>query len=459
MENDKNYVLDIRIASDYYSAYLIVEILDNNGLKLTEKAIENFLEEKNIVHGIQHQVIEDIVENPESGEYLIAKGKKHVNGESAQIEYKFDTTDGVKPEINEDGSVDYKDLHLLRKVHENQLLATKTPVKEGSPGYTVTGKQINPKLGKDKNFRFIKNVRVSEDGLKLYSEVEGAVNFENEKISVVEILELPNGVGVQTGNIKFHGKVVVYGNVQSGYTIETNNDLIINGIVEEATLKAEGNIEISKGIQGNDNADIIAGGDLKAQFINNSHVNVDGDIYVDIIMHSKVISNGQLIAQGRKGTVVGGEYIINKGVEAKLIGSEMGTITKLEVGIDKNLLEKYKEIRHEIDEKSERHKKISLDLRTLKKRVEEGNRNQMIVQKLKTLNKEFKKIDPRMKELKKELTEVVNKINQLKGAQIKANKIYPGIKIEIARSFYNVKEEMYNVIIKKEGGQIKIMEM
>ncbi len=57
-------------------------------------------------------------------------------------------------------------------------------------------------------------------------------------------------VGVETGNINFTGKVIVSGNVMSGYEIISNEDIEINGIVECATLKSKGDITIRQGVQG-----------------------------------------------------------------------------------------------------------------------------------------------------------------------------------------------------------------
>src|SRR6056297_1661162 len=118
------FALDIEIASDYYSAYLIIEVFDEEA-SITQKDIEVFLEEKNIVNGIDYNVIDKIIETQEQGKYLIATGKKHVNGKDAEIEYKFDTDLSLHPEINEDGSVNFKKINLLKQVKKDQLLAVK----------------------------------------------------------------------------------------------------------------------------------------------------------------------------------------------------------------------------------------------------------------------------------------------------------------------------------------------
>lgn len=450
------FALDIEIASDYYSAYLIIEIFDEEA-SIKRKDIEDFLQEKNIVNGIDYSVIDQIVENPKQGKYLIAKGKEHINGKDAEIDYKFDTDSSLHPEVNEDGSVNFKKINLLKQVKKDQLLAVKKPITEGQKGATVTGKEIFPKKGKDMNFKIGKGIVVSEDGLSIRSEYDGAISFVNGKVSIDEILELPDGVGVNTGNIDFPGKVLVRGTVDTGYTIKATEDIIIDGIVEGATLISNANIEITKGVQGNDHAKIKCPGALKCGFINSSHVDVGGDINVDIIMHSEVLSNGKLVAQGKKGTVVGGSYSIKKGVEAKIIGSEMGTITNIKVGIDNELLSKYKKATEDQKKYGDEFRELVKNEKTVKKKINEGNRNKFMLVQYREILERMKDIKPIIDQAKKDVKEIRTKFADLKGASVKAQLFYPGVKINITNTYYNVKQEIKNAEIVKQGGEIKII--
>lgn len=453
---NSNFALDIEIASDYYSAYLIIEIFNRNA-SITKKDIENFLEEKNIVNGIDYNVIDELANNPEQGKYLIATGKKHINGKDAKIEYKFDTDLSLHPEVNEDGSVNFKKINLLKQVRKDQLLAIKRPSTDGEKGFTVTGKEIFAKRGKDKNFKIGKGIVVSEDGLSIRSEYDGAISFINEKVSIDEVLELNDGVGVNTGNIDFPGKVLVRGTVDTGYTVKASDDIIIDGIVEGATLISNGSIEITKGVQGNDQAKIKCPGAIKAGFINSSHVDVGGDINVDIIMHSEVFSNGLLVAQGKRGTVVGGNYSVKKGIEAKTIGSEMGTITNLKVGIDNDLLSKYKQANEDQKKYSDEFRELVKNEKTIKKKINSGNRNKFILVQYRNNLERMKEIKPIIDQAKKDVKEIRTKFADLKGASVKSNLFYPGVKINITNTFYNIKQEIKNVEIVKQGGEIKII--
>ena len=450
------YTLDVEMSNDYYSAFLIVDVFNEN-IKISAKEIEQIIEEKNIVHGIDYSMIEKIVQNPVEGKYLIAVGKKHINGKNAEIQYKFDVNTKLRPEENDDGSVDFKKMNLLRKAEKEDVLAIKIPIVEGENGVTVTGKDIYAKKGKDINFRIGKGVIISEDGLSIRAEYAGAISFENNKISISEILDLRKGVGVSTGNINFHGKVVIDGIVETGFEVKATDDIIINGIVEGATLISGGSIEISKGVQGNDNAIIKCEKDFKARFVNGTNLTVGGDINVDIVMHSTVACNGKLTANGKNGTVVGGEFTVKKGISAKIVGSEMGTQTILKIGIDNELLTNYKSAGEDSKKYSNEFRELEKDEKQLKKKIEDGNRNQLVMVKYKKILERMKEIKPLLDKATADVKEIRSQFESLKGSNLEADLVYPGTKINITNSFFNVKDKIERVMFTKQDGDIKII--
>ncbi|MDM8533095.1 FapA family protein [Clostridiaceae bacterium HSG29] len=469
MENDNNiakkdgdkidiagYTLDIEMSNDYYSAFLLIDVFDEN-IEISEKEIEQIIAEKNIIHGIDYSMIEKIVQNPEEGKYLIAVGKKHVNGKNAEIQYKFDINTKLHPEENDDGSVDYKKMHLLKKVEKDGVLAIKILAVEGENGVTVTGKDIYAKNGKDSNFRIGKGAIISEDGLTLRAEYAGAIAFDNDKISVSEILDLRKGVGVSTGNINFHGKVVIDGIVETGFEVKATDDIVINGIVEGATIISGGSIEISKGVQGNDNAIIKCENNFKARFVNGTNLTVGGDIDLDIIMHSTVSCNGKLTAKGKNGTVVGGEYTVKKGIDAKIVGSEMGTQTILKIGIDNELLTNYKNANEDSKKYSNEFRELIKDEKQLKKKIESGNRNQLVMVKYKKALERMKEIKPLLDKATADVKEIRSQFASLKGSNLEAELVYPGTKLNITNSFFNVKDKIERVMFTKQDGDIKII--
>ena len=53
--------------------------------------------------------------------------------------------------------------------------------------------------------------------------------------------------------------------------------------------------------------------------------------------------------------------------------------------------------------------------------------------------------------------EINETINQLMGSKVTASEVYPGTKIKVGNSFYNVKALLTRVIIKKDAGEIIVI--
>ncbi len=453
-EQGKIYELELKLSNDYYEAYLTVNIFEESDFKLTPEEIIDFLKSKNVVFGIDLDNVDTVCQNPKlANGIVIARGIPHEHGEHGEITFYVDQDTTTKPTMLANGKVDFKHLNLVHVAKEGDLLAEKTLPTEGITGTTVTGKQIKQKPGKAINFKVGKNVNVSEDGLKLYAGATGTIKLEDDKISIIEVLEIKGDVGVKTGNISFVGKVIVFGNVTTGYEIECD-ELEINGLVESARIKCKGNISITVGIQGNDAANIECGGNLKAQIINNCHLLVKGDLNCDTIMHSIVVCDGEIRAAGRKGLIVGGEISARKAIRANTIGSEMGTMTSLKLGMDSTLMDKYKSLAEELKESKDQCTKLDQVVRLLTKNTQADPSNTEMRDNLNRMIPARDQSYLAMNELQEQHNNLLELMNHLNDSVVTAALLYPGVKVKIGNSFYNVKDELKNLKLIRENGQI-----
>lgn len=452
--HDKPYDFELKISSDYYEARLSVVIYDNADFKITPEDVIDFLKSKNVVFGIDLDAVDTVCQNPALATNLVvATGIPHINGENGEVTLYIDNENTTKPTMLANGNVDFKNLNLVHISQQGDILAEKTLPTEGTSGTTVTGKIIKQKPGKPVNFKVGKNVTVSEDGLKLFSGVTGTVKLDGDKISVIEVLEIRNDIGVKTGNIFFIGKVIVYGNVTTGYSVECD-ELEINGIVESANIKCNGNVTISIGVQGNDAANIYCGGNLKAQTLNNCHLIVKGDIACDTLMHSSVVCDGEIRAAGRKGMIVGGEVSARRAIRANIIGSEMGTTTSLKLGMDSVLIDEYKALTEQLKEAREQCTKLDQLVRLLTKNVQAAPDNAEMRNKLNQMMPARDNAYTQMQALADKNAEMLDLFNKMNDSFVTASTLYPGVKIKIGSNFYNAKDELKNVKLIKDGAQI-----
>lgn len=449
---------EITVDKEGMEAYLTVYPPISGGKEINKEDILTALEEKNIKSGILFEDIDKIVDEKKYNiRILIAKGKPAVHGKDARVEYNINIVKEKKIRITEDGKVDYKDLSLINNVDEGELLATIIPATEGVNGEDIYGNVIKAKDGKKIAIPKGRNVIVSEDGLKLISAIKGEVKIIDNKINVFPVHTIEGNVDNSTGNIKFVGKVVVKGNVLTGFTIEADEDVEVYGVVEGARIISKGNIILHRGIQGVNKGELTCEGDLIAKFIENSKVYAKGNIQSEAIMHSIVYCGKKLEVLGKKGLIVGGEIKASDEIKAKTIGSPMATITAVEVGINPDIRKKYDELLKEKNRYNENLEKLSKAVDLLTKFNQKGELNEdkkellnrSIVLKLQT--------QKALEDITNEIEEIAAYIEDISNGKIKVeNVVYPGTRITIGTNCMYIRDQIQYATFYRVSGEIKV---
>ena len=81
-----------------------------------------------------------------------------------EIKYYFETE--LKPQMDEKGNIDYKELNLIQKVQAGDKLAETIPTEQGVEGCTVFDEKIPPKKGVQPPLPTGKNTRPDPDNPK-----------------------------------------------------------------------------------------------------------------------------------------------------------------------------------------------------------------------------------------------------------------------------------------------------
>lgn len=448
--------IKVKIANDYYKASIDIIRDPEDEKDLTMGMIEDCLREKSVTFGIKYEAIQAAIDSGESHrDLLVAEGIPHENGSDADIEFKFQVSKNKKPEILEDGTVDYKNMGYLVAVAEGDVLAVKTPRTEGKDGTSVTGRTIAGRAGRDMLLKFGKNVKLSDDKLSLISEIDGRLQFDGEKVSVFSFLEIQGDVGVKTGNLNFTGDVLVNGDVIDGYKLEVTGDLTINGIVEGAELVVGGDLVISSGVQGHDDAKIKVGGDLTVGFLNSAHVMVKGNIEANSIMNSIVECDGKMELLGKQGQLVGGEIVCKGDIEAKTIGSNLEIMTVIKLGLDFKIISEIKELSETIKEYTAKVDIINTEIKGIANKLSIQKGDARLIKLLSGQKKQLDKIQPELEEKRVRYRFLQEFASSIMNSKIKAGRMYPGTRITIGNSNYYVKFIVENMIIRREKGEIK----
>ncbi len=428
-----------------------------DGRLLDKEGIISDLVIAGVKAGVDEKAIQDFLVNREyCKDYILAKGIEPVQGKDAQITYHFNTETSLKPTVNEDGTVDFHNLNNIARVRAGEVLATLTREDLGHPGINVRGEVIKPREVKRLNLKYGRNIRITEDKLQIITEVNGHASLIDDKVFVSNVYEVED-VDASTGDINYDGNVLVKGNVRSGYTIIAKGNIEVNGVIEGAVLRADGDILLKRGIQGMGKADVECQGNLVAKFIENAKVVAGGFIQTDSIMHSRVSAKGEIEISGKKGFVTGGLVRSAKMISAKNIGSPMGTDTVLEVGVDPLMKEHYQTLQTEIREAEKVLNTSKPVLNAFGKKMGLGEKfSKEQLQKLQELQKTVSENEQKIIANVKEMEGIEELIKAETNACIKAQGfVYPGVKLVISDASLYIRENLTFCRFVREKGEIK----
>ncbi|MCM1245684.1 MAG: FapA family protein [Roseburia sp.] len=340
----------------------------DNGKRMTRDDIISDLRLASVTHGIREDVVEQFMKSPEyCKSYMIAVATEPIQGHDAHIEYHFDTDTAARPKLNEDGSVDFHQLGNIKPVAPGDKLATLTKADIGKPGINVTGVPIPQKKVTLKVLRYGKNISISEDKCTIYSQTAGHVMLVDDLVMVSDVYDVPANVDASTGDIEYKGTVNVTGNVNTGYFVKADGDIIVNGVVEGATLIAGGDIILKRGMQGMSRGTLEAEGNIAAKFIESATVKCGGTLMCDAVLHSNVETGDDISVLGRKGLINGGHIKTYGNIAATTLGSIMGTATVVEIMSDVEKTKLLNDTEEKINEVKDAIKKMDNALQMIKR--------------------------------------------------------------------------------------------
>ncbi|MFC1551895.1 flagellar assembly protein A [Candidatus Latescibacterota bacterium] len=433
---------EIEISEDKYEAFATVTKPLNEG-DIVAADLKIFLAEKGITYGVLDEEIENILKQELFDKsVLVARGKKVVNGKDGEIKYFFETE--IKPKMDENGNIDYKELNIIQNVHEGAKLAEIIPPEPGVKGVTIYNEIIAPQLGEQPSLPIGKNTRPGPDNPNvLLSEIEGSVKLKGTVVDVELVITIRENVDFSTGNIDFIGPVIVNGDVKSGFKIKSQSDVQVNGVVEDAVIESGGNVLLKTGFIGRGHGEITAQGEVTAKFCENQTITAKGSIHIsEYAMQSNIQTSDTLTITEKNGLIVGGETYAVKGIRAKTAGNDNYTPTALFAGVDKEFNEKLHLVKESLTGIIENQKNIdrvlqkSVRMKLVKKTLPEETIN--MLNKVKTI-KDEKEIEKKKTVI--EIEKLKSKIDEYKEAKVEIlDVVYPETTITIYDKHIKVNE-------------------
>ena len=278
-------VSPIWVSPDKMKACFVALPQGENPVLPTIGEVEALLERAAVRYGVDRGAVVKACrvlpgsEDSADGAVLLARGTPPKPGGDGRVELLFkQMPDPGK--FMEDGRIDFRERDAVPQAHIGDLLARRALPTPGVPGTDVRGRVLNPPRPQRDLLYAGPNVAVKEDeGKQLFHATQsGYARVLKDTLSVMNRLRHPGDVDYKTGNLKVEGDAEIEGTVKSRFKVEATGDVYIGGTVERrAQITAGGSVVVQRGIVG---AKVKAEGNLCARFIQESEVEVGGDILV-----------------------------------------------------------------------------------------------------------------------------------------------------------------------------------
>lgn len=430
----------------------------NGGKVMDAKDIISDLAFRKVKYGVDENAIADfLADRKYCTDYVLAVGTQPVHGKDAKIEYFFNTNKNLQPKRNEDGSVDYKELNTISHIQKGDLLARLYKEDPGQSGRNVFGEEIKPRTVRSARLEFGNNITANEDRTEIYSDVTGHANFINDKVFVSDVFQVPADVDNSVGNIEYDGSVEIRGNVKGGFSVRATGDIIIDGVVENAFVESGGQIIVKRGIHGMHKGVLKAATNVMAKYIENAKVYAGGFVEAEAILNSDVSATGEVRVHGKKGLINGGTVRAGRSIETEYAGTEMGTFTTLEVGIDPAIKERYIELSKDVVKRSKDMEDMKLIIDNYANLLKKGEvlpKDKLLY--VQNLALEYKTKKEEIEPLREEMRKIHIEMMESNRSYIAVTRtVFPGVSLSISDLGYNIKDKMNYCKFKKVEGAIK----
>lgn len=321
----------ISIEENGNKAYAYIPWVPGN--MVSKEDIYQDLQRREIVFGINHQAISDLIDMRRMNEkVLIAEGVPAQRGKDGWFEFFVRLDMPRIPAPLPDGGVDYVNIEAFEMVDEGEKIALYHRAEKGTDGTNIYGETIHADNGLEKKPLRGEGFMIAPDGVTYISKLNGKFEYLNGRIIISNMLVVREDVTAVTGKLEVDGSVYVIGSIYSGGYIKATGDIIIEHNVETARLIAGGNVMIKKGSCSRHDCFIEAGGEVSGSFFEAANINARGNVKANYIMNSNINTMGRVIVSGSKGVLLGGKICAVRGVDTYNLGNSSHIRTYLDIG-------------------------------------------------------------------------------------------------------------------------------
>lgn len=459
LQGDGGDYLDV--SNDQMKCYITLPPVPDADTRYTMDFVMTLLFKAHVRRGIDRDIIEDMLRNKVYGvKTLVAQGKDPVDGSNGYYEYFISRRGFIEPRFMEDGSADFSECKLFQEVKLGEKIALYHRASKGTDGYTVAGKIIKSKGGRELPIIKGTGIMVLNDKLTYVTIAAGALKVSEDNITVTKFKEID---GVSGESIDYEGTLVVNGDVEEGSSINCTGDLMVRGRVISADINVKGDAIFVSGVTGNskDRSTVFCEGIVAGNNFEWTNINGKKSLFANECINCQVYCEGKIVAFGENGIIKGGVYQSLNGLETATLGSKMVTDTIVETGIVGSLREEYEECVKDISRVQEELK--GLEIQKDKFSVVHDSRNMNILQLKIKINAAVALKENELAALVKQKSEIDEEIKRVSNAKVIVNKeIFGSTSVTIdgiIRQIHRYRQSPRGFVLQKQGKEVEIEEL
>ncbi len=438
----KNGHLELRFNEDRTQALATIHPPVGGGESVTAADILERLKAMGVTYGVREKAILDAIHyaddtNMPAANVVVAQGATPQDGQDAKVNYRLPQEVLSKPlpkRADGSGLPDWFALDPAKMVKADDELASIVPAQPGVPGKTLTWpiQAIAPKPGKPCMLNAGQNVRVSDDGLRLYAAHDGYVCLQGEQL-VVHALQLVES-NVVGGAHSFATSAILLGNLQQAQ-VRVGGMMAVKGVAVGCQIRVHG--------------------DLYLRYAENCTCVVTGNVYVlQGVKNCQINARKKIIALGTA-QIVGGKVCATEGINAISLGASDFTATEVEVGVDLLSDLRGQEIQEEMTQCEANISRISQALKPFAALAVHDTLSEDKRQLLQKLQAQKRSQESRIKELHNERRALsIAAKEKISAAVTVAETVYPGVWIGIHAAAMQVESPLQGVrFVEAAGGK------
>ncbi len=309
-----------------YHGYLNCYPSVNGGKMHTYEEILSYLAEEGVVLNLDEAKVKECFDRFAEGDVienvLIAEGVEPIPGRDAEIVVHFGKSER-RPKMTSGGKIDYKNLDNIIMVRKGDVLLTKKPASPGVRGMNIKREEVVPIPGKDYVILVSDGATVNETGTVYTAMIDGYVDYNGKKLGVYPVYVVKKDVDYSVGNIKFNGSVHVCGDVLSGFKIEADKHILVDGICQDCELIARGNVILKTGIKSSGSGFVKAGGSAVIGYAEKARIHAREDIELrKYAFNCELFAGNNIEAVSGEGIIAGGTVRAFSSVSIKQLGTQ-----------------------------------------------------------------------------------------------------------------------------------------